>query len=93
MVHGDASGVENLRRILSDWLEDIGLIPAGHRAVIDRYIGYYKPYATSHADLDHDTDFQEEVRICARALVEGVRMMRSGEFKQPDRKLRDVRPK
>jgi multimeric flavodoxin WrbA len=92
-VHGDASGAENLRRILSDWLEDIGLIPAGHLARIDRYIGYYKPYATSHADLDRATDFQGEIENCARALVEGTRLMRNGELKQPDRKLRDVRPK
>ena len=27
VVHGDAAGVENLRRILTDWLTDIGLIP------------------------------------------------------------------
>ena len=93
VVHGDAGGAENLRRILCDWLEDIGLISAGHLATIDRYVGYYKPYATSHEDLDHDTAFQEEVRNCARALMQGVRQMRSGEFKEPDRKLRDVRPK
>ena len=54
VVHGDAAGAENLRRILSDWLEDIGLIPAGHLGAIDRYIGYLEPYATSHDDLDKD---------------------------------------
>ena len=32
VVHGDAAGAENLRRILSDWLTDIGLIAAGHMA-------------------------------------------------------------
>jgi multimeric flavodoxin WrbA len=93
VVHGDASGGENLRRILCDWLEDIGLISAGHLATIDRYVGYYKPYATSHEDLDHDTAFQDEVRNCARALMQGVRQMRRGALKEPDRKLRDVRPK
>ena len=93
VVHGDASGTENLRRILSDWLEDMGLIQAGHAAAIDRFIGYFEPYATSHDDLDRDTDVQEEVRNCARALVQGVRQMRSGELKPPDRKLKDVRPK
>ncbi len=93
VVHGDASGAGNLRRMLSDWLEDIGLIPAGHRALIDRYVGYFEPYATSHDALDADTAFQEEVRNCARALAEGVRQMRSGNLKAPDRKLRDPRPK
>ncbi len=93
VVHGDASGAENLRRILCDWMEDIGLIPAGHLATIDRYVGYYKPYATSHEDLDRDTSFQDEVRNCAHALMQGVRQMRRGELREPDRKLREVRPK
>ena len=30
IVHGDAAGTENLRRILTDWLMDIGMIPSGH---------------------------------------------------------------
>ena len=93
VVHGDSSGTENLRRSLCDWLTDMGLIQAGHQAAIDRFIGYYKPYATSHDDLDADTSLQDEVRNCARALAQGVRQMRAGELKQPDRKLRDVRPK
>ncbi len=36
----------NLRRILVDWLKDMGLISAGHAAELDRYVGYYEPYAT-----------------------------------------------
>ncbi len=58
------AGAENLRRILTDWLSDIGLIPAGHKALLDRYVGYYRPYATSHDDLDADLDFQTEVKQC-----------------------------
>ncbi len=42
VVHGDAAGAENLRRSLSDWLSDMGLIGAGHHAEIDRYVGYYE---------------------------------------------------
>ncbi len=93
VVHGDAAGVENLRRILTDWLSDIGLIPAGHKALLGSYIGYYKPYATSHAELDADADVQEETRNAARTLVEAVRMLRRGELRQPDRRLRETRPK
>lgn len=93
VVHGDASGTENLRRILCDWLEDIGMIPCGHKSQIDRYVGYYEPYATSHKDLDEATDFQEEVKNAARALIEGVRLLRKGELKQPDSALPEVRPK
>ena len=93
VVHGDAAGVENLRRILTDWLTDIGLIPAGASALVGGYIGYYEPYATSHDDLDEETDFHEEVRNAARSLVNGVRMLRRGELKQPDASLRDPRQK
>ncbi len=93
VVHGDAAGVENLRRILTDWLMDIGLIPAGHTALVGSYIGYYEPYATSHDDLDQDTDFHEEVRNAARSLVNGVRLLRRGELKLPDAALKDPRQK
>jgi multimeric flavodoxin WrbA len=93
IVHGDAAGAENLRRMLADWLTDIGLVQAGRKAVLDAYIGYYRPYATSHEDLDADTDLQAEVANAARALTEAVRQSRRGELKQPDRKLRAVRQK
>ncbi len=93
VVHGDAAGVETLRRILADWLTDIGLIPAGHMAVIGSYIGYYEPYATSHDDLDRDKDFQDEVRNAALSLAEAVRLLRRGKLIQPDARLKETRPK
>ena len=37
-----------------DWLDWMGLIDAGDQARLDRYIGYYEPYATSHDALDRD---------------------------------------
>jgi multimeric flavodoxin WrbA len=93
VVHGDAAGTENLRRILSDWLQDIGMIPSGHLSMLDRYVGYLTPYATSHDDLDRDTDFQEDVRNAARALVQAVKDRRSGKLQPPDRGLHEARPK
>jgi hypothetical protein len=93
VVHGDAAGVETLRRSLSDWLSDMGLIAAGHAALVDGYVGYYEPYATSHDALDRDRDFQEEVRNAARSLVNAVRLLRRGELKKPDGALREPRPK
>jgi multimeric flavodoxin WrbA len=93
VVHGDVAGAESVRRNLSDWMEDIGMIPAGHLGTIDRYIGYYEPYATSHHDLDKDEAVQEEVRNAARALVQAVKQARRGELKQPDRGLREPKPK
>ena len=93
VVHGDAAGVETLRRILSDWLTDMGLIAAGHAALVDGYVGYYKPYASSHDDLDRDKGFHQEVRNAARSLVNAVRLLRRGKLQQPDASLREPRPK
>ncbi len=93
IVHGDDAGTENLRRTLTDWLTDIGLIPSGHMALLDRYIGYYRPYATSHDDLDGDHKLLEEVRNAARTLLRAVKMMRQGAMRKPDAELREPRPK
>ncbi len=92
-VHGDAAGVENLRRILSDWLQDIGMIGCGHKSQFGAYVGYLEPYANSHQDLDEDTGFQEDVKNAARALIEGVKLLRKGELEQPDGRLHEARPK
>jgi multimeric flavodoxin WrbA len=92
-VHGDSIGAESLRRVLTDWLTDMALVSAGGRAETDGYIGYMKPYATSHAALDEDTAFQEEVRNVARALGRAVVLAREGHFRQPGEGLREPRPK
>src|SRR5262245_55511429 len=78
VVHGDAVGAETLRRSLTDWLHDMHLVQAGYAATVDRYVGYYGPYATSHAALDEDTAFQDEVRNAARLLIDAVSDYRSG---------------
>ena len=83
VVHGDAAGTENLRRMLSDWLQDMELVPAGADATLDRYVAYLEPYATSHAALDADEDLQEEVRHVTRSLVATVTAMRDGRFTWP----------
>ncbi len=92
VVHGDAAGAENLRRMLGDWLSDMHLVAAGRAAQLDRYLGYYEPYATSHDALDDDRALQEEVRNAARSLVSTIGALRKG-LKQTDEKLADPRPK
>jgi multimeric flavodoxin WrbA len=92
-VHGDAAGAEALRRALGDWLRDMDLVPAGPHASVDRYIGYYEPYATSHEALDRDLAVQEEVRNVARSVVATVRLMQEGRYRRPDEDLPDPRPK
>jgi hypothetical protein len=93
VVHGDSAGVETLRRILGDWLSDIGRLSAGHKAEMGAYIGYYEPYASSHDALDRDGGFQEEVRNAARSLVRGVKLMRRDALRPADAGLRDPRTK
>jgi len=93
VVHGDAAGVETLRRILCDWLTDLELIQAGPSAAVGRYLGYYEPYATSHDALDRDAALQAEVRNAARSLVASVRQIRSGRYRRPDEGLEEPRKK
>jgi len=93
VVHGDVAGVENVRRSLSDWLKFMKLVPAGASAEVDRYIGYWEPYATSHAALDLDTDIQDEVRNAARTLAEAVVAVRGGKMIATGAELTDPRPK
>ncbi|MGH8665833.1 MAG: flavodoxin family protein [Burkholderiales bacterium] len=93
VVHGDVAGIEGTRRGLSDWLDWMGLIDAGAMARLDRYIGYYEPYATSHEALDRDEHVQEEVRNTARAVVRAVAQARSNSLSKPDAGLRNPRPK
>jgi multimeric flavodoxin WrbA len=93
VVHGDAAGTETLRRSLCDWLTDMELIPAAASAMLDRYIGYYEPYATSHQALDKDTAVQQEVRNAAWTLAHAVKLARAGRLPRPDEATRDPRPK
>ncbi len=92
-VHGDAAGVENLRRILCDWLEDLGLIKAAHSAATGAYLGYYEPYATSHDDFDKDQGFREEIMNAARSLINAVKLQRDGKFPVADAMLHAPREK
>ena len=93
VAHGDSVGAETLRRSLADWLTDMKLISAGGMAETDGYIGYMKPYATSHEELDEDTNFQQEVVNVASALAAAVELARSGSLKDPGRGLTDPNPK
>ncbi len=93
VVHGDAEGTENVRRSVSDWLRSVELAAAGPTAELDRYIGYWKPYATNHEELDADQAIQEEVRNAARTLLEGVQAMRDGKLAQPGQDLKPPRQK
>lgn len=93
VVHGDVAGIEEQRRALSDWLDWMGLVDAGAASRLDRYIGYYQPYATSHDELDRDEAVQQEVRNVARAMANFLPRLRRGELADLDRGIRAPRPK
>jgi multimeric flavodoxin WrbA len=93
VVHGDAEGAGDVARALCDWLDAMGLVGAGAASRLDRYIGYYEPYATSHDALDADTAIQEEVRNVARAVAQAVRELRAGKLSEPGSELKEPRPK
>jgi hypothetical protein len=76
-----------VRNALCDWLDWMQLVRAGESGAIDRYIGYYKPYAVSHDELDRDEAVQEETRNAARSLVETIKRIRNGEDLRPDKGL------
>jgi multimeric flavodoxin WrbA len=93
VTHGDAAGPEELRRALTDWLSDIGMVQAGKQASLDTYVGYYEPYATSHAALDARPDLFVEVANATTSLLNLVREMRAGTWRAPDAALRSPRQK
>jgi multimeric flavodoxin WrbA len=93
VAHGDVEGVENVRRAISDWLSYMHLCPAGLKAEVDRYIGYWKPYATSHAELDRDQAVQGEVANAAITLIAAVNAARSGRLVEAGTELREPRQK
>ncbi|MDB5728589.1 MAG: NADPH-dependent reductase, partial [Noviherbaspirillum sp.] len=89
----DVAGIEGVRRGLSDWLDWMGLIDAGPRARLDRYVGYYESYAESHDALDRDTALQQEVQNVAHAVARAVGDLRAGKLSVPDGELKSPRPK
>jgi len=93
LVHGDVAGFESARRNLSDWLDWMGLIDAGAQARLDRAIGYYEPYATSHQTLDGDQSVQEEARNVGRAVAHAVAQSRAGRLQKVQPELRKPRQK
>ncbi|NUP09656.1 MAG: NADPH-dependent FMN reductase [Polyangiaceae bacterium] len=93
IVHGDVSGASALRTSLHDWLTWMGLVPSGALGEIERYVGYFEPYATSHQALDRDRAIQEEARNAGRAVVRAARAVREGVLRQPDAALTPPRKK
>ena len=93
LVHGDVAGIEGSRRALTDWLDWMGLISAGDQTKLDRFIGYYEPYATSHDTLDADEPMQQEARNIGRQVALFTHALRRGELELEKQKQSRPRPK
>jgi multimeric flavodoxin WrbA len=93
IVHGDVAGIERVDHALADWLDWMGLVSAGAKARLDRFIGYYEPYATSHESLDKDKAMLAEAANVTKAVAQAVAELRAGKLPQPDSGLTDPRPK
>lgn len=93
VVQGDAEGAAEVRRALCDWMNAMQMQSAGGAAELDRYIGYYEPYATNHLSLDHDSAMQEDVRNAARTLLNALKAQTEGRWIRADANLKDPRPK
>ena len=81
-----------MRQSLHDWLSDMKLVPADEGAILDRYIGYYEPYATSHDALDRDEPLFEETRNAAHILMKAIDDVRAGR-RRTDFDVKEARPK
>ena len=80
VVHGDVEGTEMVQNELVNWLTFMGFEPAGPKATVNRYIGYWEPYAVGHEELDKDLAVQGEVRNAAATLCEAVKAKRDGKM-------------
>jgi multimeric flavodoxin WrbA len=87
IVHGDAAGVEDSSRALSDWFDRMGFMDAGTPSQLDRDIGYYQPYASGHHALDLDEPVKKEARNVARAVARAVVELRAGRLQAVTGKL------
>lgn len=93
VVHGDTQGVDQLKNTLSNWLDEIMLIPSSVFGTVGRYIGYYGSYAESHDELDRDHAIMEEVQNSAVALAMNVTAERAKKLDTQVPNLHDPRPK
>ena len=77
--------------MLTDWLTDMHLARQARWRCSAGTL-HYKPYATSHAELDRDSALFVETRNAALTLAEAVTRYRNGEM-APGSGLIDPRPK
>jgi hypothetical protein len=77
---------------MTDWANDMQLLPV-EGAALDRMVGYFEPYATSHAALDRDEALRREIDNVASALHRRTLEVRARQATRADDGLDDPRPK
>lgn len=86
VVHGHSGAVDGTRRLLTDWLDAMGMVDSDSFATLDRHLGYHEPCAVGQQATDDDC--QEEVRNVARAVRNAVTELRAGRLSPPERRAR-----
>lgn len=90
-VHGDTEGIDQVKDILSNWLEALELRPATPLSRLARYIGYYEKYSESHQTLDKDEAIFKEIENLSLTLAYNLKTPSLMDPPQPH--IKDPRPK
>lgn len=92
-VHGDTTGVDEVKNALTSWLNEMMLIPSSVYGQTGRYIGYYGTYAESHDALDKDQALFEEIKLSSEALAMNIMAERAKKLVTQVPHLHEPRPK
>ena len=88
VVHGNSAALDGTRRLLTGWLDAMGMVDSDSFAALDRHLGYHDADEQRDAAEAADADSQEEVRNVARALRNAVTDLRAGRLSPPERRAR-----
>ncbi len=88
VVHGQSAAIDSTRRLLTDWLDAMGMVDSDSFAALDRHVGYHEASADDAQARDSEDDCQEEVRNVAGAVRNAVTELRAGRLTPLDRRAR-----
>ena len=80
-IHGDADGIDNVEHAVSETFKWFGLQEVQSNG---EYIGYYKPYADSHKELDKADAAWASIELQSKALLKAVKEARSKGMPKPE---------
>lgn len=85
VVHGNGAAIDGTRRLLTGWLDAMGMVDSDSFAALDCHLGYHD---ADEGRAGADADSHEEVRNVARAVRNAVTDLRAGRLTPPERRAR-----